>query len=131
MLPGRRFLQTKSHKLALGVSVVLVLDQILKYFSYRSGIATVNSGVAFGFGHSWLPLIGLLVLLCLFFVHTPWRSTLVLVTVAALSNGFDRLYAMGVIDYIPLGPVQVNLADILILFLITLLILELYTKKEA
>ena len=131
MLPGNRHLPIKSLSAIGGALALLFLDQLLKYFTLEFGSATINPGVAFGFGSSGLLLVGVILLVALFWSNTRLRLPLVVICLASLSNIVDRMRVGGVIDYIPLGPVQINLADSIIVCIVATVLYYMITKKEA
>lgn len=100
--------------------IVLVLDQGLK-FSLQD--AYLNTGVAFGVGSSWLVGIGLILLVWLGRQYR-WQPRFIWVTlaIAFISNLIDRIRLGGIIDYLQLGSLHFNLADVVIVTCIVLLL---------
>ncbi|MCL5090890.1 MAG: signal peptidase II [Patescibacteria group bacterium] len=96
---------------------ILVLDQLSKYFFFKSEMAVINQGVSFSLlSHcSIVSLLGL-TFFCLFLLHFYKGSFGVkLMMIGGLSNLFDRFFYEGIVDFIRLPYLPVfNLADIAI-----------------
>lgn len=104
---------------------VLVADQILKIWLIKihPEWVFINTGVAFGVGKSWYVLVGIVLLIAFGWIYRFQPRWLWLaLALAVLSNVIDRVIYGGVIDYMVLGTLKFNLADLLILSLIGLLI---------
>ncbi len=117
-LPRKRKLLLKTLLPAL---LFFILDRIIKNFSFGTGLATLNRGVAFGS----FPQIGLVLsavgflLLILAQAHHRFsysRFGFFLVIFGALSNLLDRFTYGGVVDYILISSFlpSFNLSDVMI-----------------
>ncbi len=114
---------------------VLFIDQIIKraLLLYAPSSVLINHGMAFGFG-SWPIVVVGLVLIAVagyFLKFQPKMIWLVLV-LAIATNLLDRWRTGGVIDYIHLSRLWLNLADLIIVGLLFLIAWLVYiTKKDA
>lgn len=119
-------LKPKQERLIVGFTLVLTLvDQALKIISNGSA----NVGIAFGLGEPILVWIGLILFLVLLvFTRGKPRSLWISLAIASLSNLIDRVRTGGVIDYLNIGALQLNIADILICLFVALIGLSLIKK---
>lgn len=104
--------------------LLVFFDQILKFSSWKFGLAVINRGIAFGLFSSKFSQLTIVISLCLIFVFMKLKlaknngkinPAVMLIVTGGLSNLFDRIFYGGVIDYIylPLIP-SFNLADLMI-----------------
>lgn len=119
--------------LVLVTFIIGCIDQAAKIWLTTSGGAyAINQGVAFGTGGPLLTLIGLIFFIVVgaivkFQQRLHWLS----LGLAIGFNLIDRLRVGGVIDYLSLGPWQLNLTDLLISGLTILLVWQLYRSTHA
>lgn len=117
--------------IAAGIIAIIALDQTLKYYAILNSSAIINTGVAFNLGSGGLAPIGLLIVLALLIKAKKQRTILFCIVLAATSNFTDRWRFDGVVDYLPIGFMRVNLADIVIVCLTAYLIYGLVTKNDT
>lgn len=124
----------KPKTIIFGSLGLLVLDQTIKHglIATSSDFIILNRGVALGLGNSLLSVVGLILLLLLFFLARPlvlnyWLA----IVITASSNLLDRLLLKGVLDYIPFGFTRVNLADLWLCLIFLLMIGQTYLKKTT
>ena len=91
------------------VAIVMGIDQAVKWWWLKQGVAVVNYGVAFGLGASdmWWVVVGAIVAY-LWWSKRGWQWNLIIG--GGMSNLVDRLVRGGVVD----GWWGFNLADVVI-----------------
>ncbi len=117
-------------------SIIIILDQVTKWWAGRWGLVQINYGTAFGWGQEygeWLVAGGLLLLTCLiFFFYYRHHQTSGfqlgwgLILSGGLSNLIDRLIWGGVRDFLPMIWWRNNLADIAIGLGVVLSVIQIY-----
>jgi len=100
-----------SNRLRL-VLAVLVIDRVLKWWFMTRGSYVLNPGVSFGLSVDWR-LVGLILLAALM-AKARLSSWSWLVVAGGVSNIWDRLAYGGVVDWLHLGFLSFNLADMMI-----------------
>jgi lipoprotein signal peptidase len=112
--------------------IALGVDQAIKqlFLITAPQLTTINTGIAFGLGSAAWTLIGIL-LFVLFGRITAFQPKKAwwLLGAMTISNLIDRTRLGGVVDYITLGQLQLNLTDIAICTLVLIIFLD--TKKGA
>ena len=97
---------------------VSVINTILSFIMYSSGLCILNKGIAFGFNISLEVLISTILIICLVVLGVKRkeedRYLLFSLCVLGLSNLIIRVIYNGVCDYISLIGLFFNLADVLI-----------------
>lgn len=110
--------------------VIGILDQMLKYTYLERGSATINPGVAFGSGNTMTAILGIALLvtvgLAMRFQPRPYWLSLCL---AASFNLLDRVMTGGVIDYLTVGSISLNLSDIAICILVLMIGLHIFRVR--
>lgn len=123
--------------LKIGLFLFLI-DQATKSFALHAESVEFNSGIAFGVGQqkfadagitAWILLPVILILLLNFF-RRRINVFDVAILAGGISNLFDRLYRRSVIDWIHLGTLWFNLADIYISLGVTWIFLSYLKTKH-
>ena len=102
-------------KLFFAVSLVF-LDQISKLLSLKFLRAVSNSGAAFGIGENipfWL-IMGIFLVVFLLAYQDGFKPEKMILLAGGTGNIFDRLMHGKIIDWIKLGHLWFNLADVYI-----------------
>ena len=105
----------------LSFLVVLLLDQLSKYWAAQAGLVVLNTGISFGFLESswliWVLLMGLGIVGSWFVVKNRLQQRFPILYGAiaggAVSNVLDRLLLGGVQDWLPILGLSItnNIAD--------------------
>lgn len=114
----------RTFRLRVMFFILVIVDQLTKWWAISSGVSILNTGVSFRL-LAQLPVWGIsLLTFCVgcglfWLLRDRWRSAggaLTLVLAGGVSNLIDRLRLGGVIDFlpIPLTALHNNLADWLI-----------------
>ncbi len=118
---------------AIGLLIVVV-DQVSKFLTLRSGVAVINQGVAFGillYRYLAILLIGFYFLILLLFLRKRHFGSLFILA-GGSSNLLDRLFYGGVVDFIQLPLIPAfNLADLAIVLGCVLLLIDLLFHKRV
>lgn len=118
--------------------IVLIVDQVSKYFAIQTTGFTINTGISFNLFASAGITIALIIAYVLFFEWScsRWQEkypiAMGLVLGGGLSNLVDRVVYGGVRDFLPVPFIGVvnNLADwMIVVGLLLILIKELQTKQ--
>ncbi len=113
--------------------LALAVDEIFKYylFNFDPGFTLVNQNLAFSVGQSWYVGLGFILLgVVAFYTKAKPQLAWLGLTLATVANTVDRFFAGGVIDYLHIARLHLNLADLLICFFIGW-IMFFTIKKEA
>ncbi len=123
------------------ICLLLLFDQLSKYWAMSNSQQILNSGVSFGLGGETgvLPLVASgILLICLgwYWVHSGRSNALLLIMAGGVSNLLDRIWYGAVIDWmgIPGTELRNNCADYMIavgvLWLVAQVIIDQVSVKK-
>lgn len=129
-------------QLMMAVVLVVLVDQVSKFWASENGWTTINSGVSFGLGAAlanWSLILGLLVIIMLCLIEArrtlkPWvRWGLCGIAAGGVSNVIDRILHGGVLDWMPVPflPLTNNLADYVITVSVLLILWQWVTMQAV
>jgi signal peptidase II len=132
MIYSKRFLS--------GFFIVILIDQLSKYFAQQQRYVTFNEGISFGFLHQgsvWLIVVLIGILLAIWYLCRDfWKKYPLLAGLlfgGGVSNILDRFFFPGVRDWLPVPTMGLknNLADWAIFAaVVSILYIEMLTARE-